>query len=369
MSHDIRTPMNAIMGMTSLALAHLDNRERVEDYLQKISVSSKHLLSLINDILDMSQIEQSKIQLNHVRVSILELAEQLRTIMEPQAKNAGISFEIHTGTFAHPNFYGDALRINQVLINLLGNAFKFTAEGGTVNFRIEELEARQEGKVSYQFTVQDTGVGMSEEFLEHLFEPFVRDSKMARVEGTGLGLSITRGLIELMGGTIRVKSRLGQGTTFQIRLDFAIADDPKDAAAVSQDGQADDYSLRGLRFLVVEDNIINSEILCELLQMEGAQSTVREDGFLGVKEFQNAGPGTYDAILMDIQMPVMNGLEAARAIRATKRADAGTIPIIAMTANAFAEDVKAALESGMNAHVAKPIDMNALRAALKQVKK
>lgn len=367
MSHDIRTPMNAIMGMTSLALAYLDDRTRVEDYLRKISVSSKHLLSLINDILDMSQIEQSKIQLNHARVIIPELVEQLKTIMEPQAKNAGIAFRIQIGRLVHPCFMGDALRMNQVLINLLGNVFKFTAEGGNVDFCVEEIPAQQKGMVRYQFMVKDTGIGMTEEFKKHLFEPFIRDSKMARVEGTGLGLSITKGLVELMKGTIRVKSRIGEGTTFWIELEGEITEEPKEAAVhVSAGVETEDAVLQGLKMLVVEDNAINSEILCELLQMEGAQSTVRENGYLGVKEFQNTDPGTYDVILMDIQMPVLNGLEAARAIRKMNRPDAATIPIIAMTANAFAEDVRASLESGMNAHVAKPIDIRTLCDAVKR---
>lgn len=367
MSHDIRTPMNAIMGMTSLALAYLDDCTRVEDYLRKISVSSKHLLSLINDILDMSQIEQSKIQLNHVRVVVPEMVEQLKTIMEPQAKNAGLAFRIQIGRLAHPCFMGDALRINQVLINLLGNAFKFTAEGGSVDFCVEEIPAQKNGMVRYQFMVKDTGIGMTEEFKKHLFEPFIRDSKMARVEGTGLGLSITKGLVELMKGTIRVKSGVGEGTTFWIELEGEITDDSKESAVhVSTGVKTEDTVLQGLRILVVEDNAINSEILCELLQMEGAQTTVRENGYLGVTEFRNTDPGTYDVILMDIQMPVLNGLEAARVIRQMDRPDAAAIPIIAMTANAFAEDVRASLESGMNAHVAKPIDIKTLCDAVKK---
>lgn len=362
MSHDIRTPMNAIMGMTSLALAHLDETKRVEDYLQKISVSSKHLLSLINDILDMSQIEQSKIQLNETRISIVEQVEQLKTIMAPQAKNAGILFSVYMDDVSHPYFMGDGLRINQILINILGNAFKFTAEGGTVDFYIKEIPAKQQGEwVRYRFVVRDTGIGMSEEFKKHLFEPFIRSKETVKVEGTGLGLSITKGLVDLMKGTISVESQLHQGTTFQIEMEWKIAEEQTGQNLYDRSGEVNNENiLQGLHFLVVEDNAINSEILYELLEMHGATSTVMENGHMGVAEFQNTSPGTYDAILMDIQMPVMNGLEATAMIRNLKRPDAKMIPIIAMTANAFAEDVQVSLESGMNAHVAKPISIDAL---------
>lgn len=366
MSHDIRTPMNAIMGMTSLALAHLDKPERVEDYLQKISVSSKHLLSLINDILDMSQIEQSRIQLNEVRISVTELVEQLNTIMAPQAKNAGINFSVYVDDILHPYFIGDHLRINQILINILGNAFKFTAEGGTVDFCMKEIPARQQGDwARYCFKIRDTGVGMSEEFKKHLFEPFMRSKETVKVEGTGLGLSITKGLVDLMGGNISVESQLYKGTTFQIELECKAAEEQENQGVYGQKEDGNDENLlQGLHFLVVEDNAINSEILCELLEIQGASSTVKENGYLGVTEFQNTRPGTYDAILMDIQMPVMNGLEATAVIRNLERPDAQTIPIIAMTANAFAEDVQASLESGMNDHVAKPISMEELCGAI-----
>lgn len=362
MSHDIRTPMNAIMGMTSLALAHLDESKRVEDYLQKISVSSKHLLSLINDILDMSQIEQSKVRLNETRISIAEQVEQLKTIMAPQAKNMGVVFSVHMDDISHPYFIGDGLRINQVLINILGNAFKFTKEGGSVDFCIEEIPAEQQGEwARYRFVIRDTGIGMSEDFQKHLFEPFVRSKETAKVEGTGLGLSITKGLIDLMKGTIHVESQLHQGTTFRIEVECKIAEEQAGQNLYGRAGVDNNENvLQGLHFLVVEDNAINSEILYELLEMHGATSTIKENGHMGVSEFQNTSPGTYDAILMDIQMPVMNGLEATVAIRNLERPDAKTIPIIAMTANAFAEDVQASLESGMNAHVAKPISIEAL---------
>ena len=214
--------MNAIVGMTTLALANLDNRDKVEDYLHKISVSSQHLLSLLNDILDMSQIEQSKIHLNYQTIQIEELLNHISSIMTSPAENAGLKFQIQMEEFQHTSFSGDPLRIKQILINLLSNAIKFTMEGGAVLFRTEEIPAEKEHHVRYCFTVQDTGIGMSEEFISHLFEPFIRSSQVVKVEGTGLGLSITKGLVDLMGGAIRVESRQREGTRFEIELELDV---------------------------------------------------------------------------------------------------------------------------------------------------
>lgn len=368
MSHDIRTPMNAIMGMTALAVAHLDDRDRVADCLHKISISSKHLLSLINDVLDMSKIEQSKVTFNRMKVSLPELLDQLSAMMGPQARAAGLRFTIVTQEIRHACFYGDPLRINQILINLLSNAIKFTPKGGRVDFLVEETDARQPGLACYRFTVSDTGIGMSQEFLPHLFEPFTRSPGAARVEGTGLGLSVTKGLLDQMGGHISVESRENHGSVFCVELVCEIAPaqeavHPKDLAGASSNG-AEQMPLAGYRFLVAEDNAINAEILCELLAMFGAESEVRTDGVQTVEAFCAAAEGAYDAILMDIQMPQMNGYEATRVIRETGRPDAKHIPIIAMTANAFAEDVQASLDAGMTAHIAKPIDVEVLRDTL-----
>lgn len=370
MSHDIRTPMNAIMGMTTLASAHLDDRERLEDCLKKISFSSKHLLSLINDILDMSKIERSKIMLNCSNIVLPEMIEQLSAMLSSQIEAAGLKLIVRMKGIRHANIYGDALRMNQILINILGNAIKFTPKGGTVELQVEEIPPKNKEKhFRYRFTVSDTGVGMAEEFVNHIFEPFTRSSSAARVEGTGLGLSITKGLVDLMGGEITVDSREQEGTTFRVELEFEAARagerDSADPEAISFD-LSDDKALDGRFFLIAEDNAINSEILCELLQMYGANAVVKTDGAQAVQAFREAVPGTYDAILMDIQMPNMSGYEAAGAIRNIPRADAKTIPIIAMTANAFAEDIQSALEAGMNAHVAKPIEMKVLLATLKK---
>ena len=368
MSHDIRTPMNAIMGMTALAAAHLDERERLEDCLEKISFSSKHLLSLINDILDMSKIERGKIVLNSGITDINDLAGQLSGMLVSQAEAAGLKFTVQQADILHSKFYGDSLRINQILINILGNAIKFTPGGGTVGLLIEEIPpVEEQNRIRYRFTVHDTGIGMTEDFMKHIFEPFTRNHNAAYVEGTGLGLSITRGLVDLMNGEIWIDSEEGQGTIFRVELEFEAAGTDKknaDDLDAARCDALDNKVFEGRCFLVAEDNAINSEILCELLHMYGAGSVVKTDGAQTVQAFREALPGTYDAILMDIQMPNMNGYEASRAIRETARADAADIPIIAMTANAFAEDIHTAMESGMNAHVAKPIDTKNLLATL-----
>lgn len=367
MSHDIRTPMNAITGMTALALAHLDKPERVENCLQKIRLSSRHLLSLINDILDMSKIEQSKVVLNVMRVSLSDLLDQLLNIMSAQAEEAGLQLrtDIH-GDVRHRHFYGDALRVNQILINILGNAIKFTPEGGRIDFSVEEVAPRKgSNNVRYRFRISDTGIGMSEEFMARVFEPFTRNANTTRVEGSGLGLSIANGLVALMDGKISVESRPGLGTTFYLELEFEQAPDRSELENASEQELCfGEKLLAGRNFLVAEDNALNAEILCELLQMSGAESVLRADGALAVQAFAAAPPGTYDAILMDVQMPNMNGYEATRAIRRLDHADAASIPIVAMTANAFTEDVQSALDAGMNAHVSKPIDMQLLWTTL-----
>ncbi len=371
MSHDIRTPMNAIMGMTALAPAHLDDRAWMGECIRKISVSSRHLLSLINDVLDMSRIERGRLTLNPVPLSVPQLTARLSEMMEAPAREAGVALTARTSQLAHPAFYGDSLRINQVLINLLSNAVKFTPEGGRVELLTEELPAKAAGRVRYRFTVSDTGIGMPEPFLKVIFEPFARADGASRVEGTGLGLSIVRGMVELMDGSVSVESRPGEGSIFRVELEFEPAPQEAVPAWDALGGEApgaqrpkEGAAFAGRRFLVAEDNALNAEILTEILQGLGARAEVRTDGAQAVRAFEEAPPGTYDAILMDIQMPNMNGCEAARAIRAMGRPDAEEIPIIALTANAFAEDVQATVEAGMTAHVAKPIDVAVLRAAL-----
>ena len=368
MSHDIRTPMNAIIGMTMLANANINDMEKVKDCLKKIETSSRHLLSLVNDVLDMSKIESSKITLNHVAIHMPGLIQQLAAIIEPQAQEAGIRFEIETH-IGHNDFYGDSLRISQILINILSNAVKFTPKEGTVTFTIEETPAKRgEEWACYRFTIRDTGIGMTEAFQRNLFEPFMRSHAVEDVEGTGLGLSITKGLVDLMGGSLTLESEVSKGSVFQVELECEIASEEWKKSSVSEmTGLAGGKGLAGRQFLVVEDNDINAEILCELLGMFGAKSVLTKDGRQAVETFREAPQGTFDAILMDIQMPVMNGYEASRRIRQTDRPDAQTIPIVAMTANAFAEDVQASLDAGMTAHVAKPIDVDILQMTLHKV--
>lgn len=372
MSHDIRTPMNAIMGMTTLALLHLNDRKRVESCLRKISVANKHLLSLVNDVLDMSRIERSQIALNQRTLSLPALIGQLSAIIEPQAKEAGLQFEIEKKDISHEYFCGDSVRINQIFINLLSNAVKFTPEGGRVAFLAQEVSpVENKEHVRYRFTVRDTGIGMSEEFLCHLFDPFAREEKVVCVEGTGLGLSIAKGLVERMHGKIDVDSRPGKGSVFRVELEFEKAENDGGFHLKNTGDERLDLPQKkpfaGCTFLIAEDHPVNAELLCELLAMYGAQSVIRTDGRRAVHAFQEAAPGTYDAILMDIQMPDMTGYEASRAIRGMKRPDAKTIPIVAMTANAFAEDIQASLDAGMNAHVAKPIDVDVLEDTLHKV--
>ena len=367
MSHDIRTPMNAIMGMTTLADAHMDDRAYVEDCLGKISVSSRHLLNLINDILEMSKIERADVELKRERISLRELVEQVSTMISPQVEEKKQQLWTRADSIVHEYFYGDSLRINQILINILGNAVKFTPEGGSVDFLTEECHAATDC-ARYRFSIRDTGVGMSENVLSHVFEPFTRGENVGRIEGTGLGLSITKGLVDRMGGSISAESREGAGSLFRVELEFELCHGPEEMSqpkAQALPSPDDDSALAGRRFLITEDNEINAEILTSLLEMFGCTVQVKTDGAQAVQEFTASPAGTYDAILMDIQMPVMTGYEAAKAIRALTREDASTIPIIAMTANAFAEDVQAALEAGMNAHVAKPIDLDVLKTTLK----
>lgn len=363
MSHDIRTPMNAIIGMTELAKENAEDKERLMDCLNKISLASDHLLSLVNDILDMNKIEESKLTLNREELWLPEILGRVNSILMPQAMSKGITFAVEDHT-EHHGFYGDSLRINQILINLIGNALKFTPEGGRVKLVAEENTEGFTGRVGYRFVVRDTGVGMTAEFLQHVFEPFARSETASNVEGSGLGLGITKGLVDLMGGEIAIDSEPGKGTSVRVELTFEAIVDRVEKKKPDHEGEPNgEPEFDGYCFLAVEDNEINSEILCELLRRSGARVVAVENGKLAVEEFKNAPVGTYDEILMDIQMPVMNGLEATRTIRAMEREDAKTIPIIAMTANAFAEDRLKCLEAGMNEHVGKPINP----AKLKQV--
>jgi len=485
MSHDIRTPMNAVLGFTSLLARDAENPAKVREYTKKITASGQHLLSLINDILDVSKIESGKVALTLEAFSLNDVISSVDTIIQPMARAREQEFSVEVTGIRHEYLVGDETRINQILINLLSNAVKYTPEGGHIWFRIIGLKQRSSQYEHIRIEVEDDGYGMTPEYLETIFDAFTRaeNSTTNKVQGTGLGMAITKSIVELMGGTIDVSSEVNRGTIFQVDLELRIQEgqedrqfwekrgitqvlvvngeggdrediqalmqntgvrldavDLEEALGLLRDGKAyqialldwdahglsaaqklrealpdavpillltacgeenmgealqieytsllekpffvaafrekieelwadhagkaeavESDSLEGLRFLAAEDNEINAEILSELLELEGAACEIVENGRLAVERFQRAEEGEFDAILMDVQMPVMNGHEAARAIRALERPDAARIPIIAMTANAFAEDEKAALSAGMNAHVAKPLDMEILK--------
>lgn len=366
MSHDIRTPMNAILGFTTLLLKDADSPEKVREYTGKIAASGRHLLNLINDVLDVSKIESGKMILTIGEFTLDDLVSSVDTIIRPMAAAKNQNFQIQVTGIRHAYLMGDEMRLNQILINLLSNAVKYTQDGGSIWFRITGLGIRSSQFAHIRIEVEDNGYGMTPEYLGTIFEAFTRaeNSTTNKVQGTGLGMAITKSIVELMGGTIDVSSKVGEGSLFRVELELRIPD----GQAKSDTVPGADLSgcLEGLKLLVAEDNEINAEILSELLDMEGVSCEIMENGQLAVERFISEKPYVYDAILMDVQMPVMNGYDATRAIRALDREDAKEIPIIAMTANAFAEDVKNALDAGMNAHVAKPIDMELLKRTLNE---
>lgn len=371
MSHDIRTPMNAILGMASIAEANIGDTARTEDCIHKIQASANFLLALINDILDMSKIESGKMTINREPFNLYALVREMEAIIDAQARKKKQRFSVLLPVYMEEEYYGDSLRLNQVLMNLLSNAVKYTPEGGEITLRINE--DRKKGKKSVmRFEVEDNGIGMSEEFLEHIYEPFKQNESMGeqRQEGTGLGLSITRNLVHLMGGSISIFSELGKGSCFTVELPF-VQEEGNWPEASSEKKKTDEPEktkggFEGKRLLIVEDNPLNLEIAEILFGMEGFDIETEEDGESAVRRFSNSPEGYYDMILMDVRMPVMDGLEATKAIRKLDRPDATTIPILAMTANAFTEDVKATREAGMNSHLAKPLEMEVVLGEIRK---
>ncbi len=366
MSHDMRTPMNGIVGMTAIAKRSLDDRERVLDCLNKIDFSSRHLLNLINDVLDMSKIESGKLALVSEPFDLGELLQGLEAILRPQCESKGQTLTF-TVDIRHPKLTGDTLRLNQIFMNLLANAVKFTPEGGAVSFQALEREQRA-GSAAFCFTVTDNGIGIEPEAQKNIFTPFERVSstKVHQIEGTGLGLAITKNLVTAMGGQLSLKSSPGRGSSFMVDMELLLQEGEAPGPSVSEDAVMDESSFAGRRFLLAEDNALNQEIAVELLSAYGACMDTADDGKQALDKFTVSAPGYYDAILLDIQMPVMNGYEAARAIRACDHPQAKYIPIIAMTANVFAEDVLAAKAAGMDAHVGKPIDVAHLMQVLQR---
>ena len=371
MSHDIRTPMNAIIGMTSLIRHDAGNKDKVIEYADKIDISSQHLLGIINDVLDMSKIEAGKTVFKYTDFSILDFITELNTIFHSQIDEKNQTLTIIKENIRHEWVNGDQVHLMQIFSNLVSNAVKYTQEGGKIQFLVEECETKSSVYAKYRFLVSDNGMGMSADFKDTIFDAFTRaESSMTnKIQGTGLGMAITKNLVEAMGGTIDVESELGQGSCFEVLIDLRIAEDRfvSSAEQAEKDEPAGNV-LKGMRFLCAEDNELNAEILMELLKIEGAECTICENGKRVLEAFEQSAPGDYDMILMDVQMPVMNGYEATKAIRRSSHELAKTIPIIAMTANAFSEDIQHSLAAGMNAHVSKPIEMKVLEKTIRSIK-
>lgn len=365
MSHDIRTPMNGIIGMTAIAKNHVGEPEKVADCLEKISSTSDHLLSLINDVLDMSRIEKGKIDILPAPIHMEQLLNSCSNIIESQSIIENIKF-IKKFNITSELVMADELHLKQILINVLGNALKFTSAGGYISFEVFE-KTIEEKKSRFTFIIEDSGIGMSESFVEHIFDPFVQEKQDARTEynGSGLGMSIVKKLVDLMHGTILIESKKNIGSRFTITLDFEIYEDE----ILSAEKQSELEILSGMRVLIAEDNAINMEIARTMLEVVGVESVTAENGQIAFEKYMNAEEGYFEAILMDVMMPVLDGLEATKKIRNSQRKDALTIPIIGMTANAYNEDKEKALDAGMNVHLIKPIEVQKVYEVLIECRK
>ena len=368
MSHDIRTLMNAIIGITTLMKNELHQPEKLAEHLGKLETSGQLLLGIINNILDMSRIESGKTTLNVEKMNLPQQISQLDSIIRQQAGQRRQTFTVNTH-LQHENVLADPNRLNQVLMNILSNAVKYTPTGGHIQLEVEELP-RNEHYARYRFVVQDDGIGMSEAYQKTLFDPFTREERSGtnKVQGTGLGMAITKSIVDLMGGSINVESATGKGTRFEVVLEFPIdaeADHAQQVQALPEEAE-ETSPLSGMKFLCAEDNAINAEILQMLLETKGASCTICPNGQEIVDAFANVKPGEYDMILMDVQMPVMDGLEATRRIRNGENPLGRVIPILAMTANAFLEDMQKSKEAGMDAHLSKPVDIAALEQTVKR---
>lgn len=352
MSHDIRTPINAIVGMTKIARESGEASEKIAGCLDAITASSRHLLELINDVLDMSRIESGQMELQERRFDIDDVVGGVEAIIRPQAQAKS-----------------QELRISQILLNLASNAVKYTQEGGSIALVVQELAKTRPSYASVAFTITDNGMGMSPEFVERIFDPFERSEEVsiARIQGTGLGMSITKALIDAMGGIVEVDSEKGRGSSFRVTLELRVVSSADACPPLEVVPESTSYRFEGKRFLLAEDNELNAEILIELLGCRGAKVEWAENGEKAIDAFSKHPAGYYDAVFMDVMMPVMNGYEAARALRACSSARSEEVKIVALTANAFAEDVKSALDAGMDAHVAKPVDIDGLACVLGKV--
>lgn len=379
MSHDIRTPMNAIIGFTTLAQTHMDQKEQVEGYLEKIHSASQHLLSLINDVLDMSRIESGKIQIEEDEMVIADVICDVQNMIQPMAEENKLQFELSTNV-VNNYVYADKLRLRQILINLLGNAIKFTPEDGKVSLVVSQEEGAPVGYGLYTFRVKDTGIGIAPEFIDKVFQAFEREktSTLSGIQGTGLGLAITKSIVEMMSGKITVLSEVGQGTEFVVKLMFMLQDIEEENVSMKEREEKRETERQqqreemkvlfaGKRILLVEDNDLNREIARMLLTDEGFVVEEAFDGKEAVEKIGSSTPGYYDIILMDIQMPVMDGYEATKQIRKLSNKLVANVPVVAMTANAFEEEKRLALSCGMNGHIAKPINVSVLFDTIKQI--
>lgn len=366
-SHEIRTPMNAIIGLNSIAMNDPTASEGIREYLRKIGASSQHLLEIINDILDMSRIESGRMVIKKEEFSFTEAIEQVNTIIGGQCRDKGIEYTCSIPDKMHEYYIGDAMKLKQVIINILGNAVKFTPKGGTVRFTVEE-NAQHDRMTTLKMIFEDTGIGMSSDFLPHIFDAFSQeDSSSTNIYGsTGLGMPITKSLVELMNGNIEVESTKGAGTVFTVTITLERCDGKSDAAADITPPRKQ-VSLKGRRILLAEDVSINAEIMITVLSSQEIETDLAQNGKEAVEMFEEHEIGYYDAILMDMRMPEMDGLEATKRIRSMDREDAKIIPIIALTANAFDDDVQRSIQVGLNAHLSKPIEPELLFEKLRSL--
>ena len=359
--------MNAIIGFTGLASSHLDDKDQVKDYLSKISVSSQHLLALINDVLDMSRIESGKVTIDMADVNLPGLLDDLKTIIQSNISSKGLEFTVNTEDVVHENIVTDKLRLNQILLNILSNSIKFTPAGGKISFTVSEKQLPEEDAAGYEFKVKDSGIGISKEFQKRIFEPFTREktSTVSGIQGTGLGMAITKNIVDLMGGTIGVDSEEGKGSEFTVYIPCKLA---KTIASTEQTGnEVHDFS--GKRVLLAEDNDMNQLIANAILTELGFEVDIAANGKEAVDRIESNISGYYDIVLMDIQMPVMDGYEATKVIRTLGDKKKAGIPIVAVTAHAFEEDKQMALNSGMNGHLAKPYDIPQITKTLAELLK
>lgn len=360
MSHDIRTPMNAVMGFTAMAKKHIEEKETIKKYLDKIDIAGKQLLSLVNQVLEMSRIESGKIILSEQKCNLENVIKALSTTYGSHAETKGILFTATITNLEHKMVLIDSDRINQIAANIIGNAIKYTNENGSIMCTLEEEKCDREGYGMYTLVVEDSGIGMSSDFIEHIYDEFTRESSttVSRIQGTGLGMTIVKKLTDIMNGTIKIDSKKGQGTKIAVSIPMKWCKDLSPETAEQK--TVTTIPLKDMKVLLVEDNEMNREIAEEILTENGLVVDTANDGDIAVDKVRRAPPGAYNLILMDVQMPRMNGYDATKAIRKLEDPQKSKVPIIAMTANAFEEDKKNALAAGMNGHLAKPIDVQKL---------